>query len=210
MKTLYTGLVCNNPDYIHTPLIEIVGIKDNSHLKTLIEKWYLENCQQVDYLLFTSRYSVKYFKENLGSHPINNNLPNKKIVSIGDATSKALKDAGFTNIFQVQKDDSYGVIDFFSNKERARVLIPRSNLALDIIPNGLKNLGFEVFTAIAYQNIMPKNPTKVNIEEIDEIIFTSPSTIDNFLKVYGHLPSNKILKTRGIVTEQHLKEILEK
>jgi uroporphyrinogen-III synthase len=57
---------------------------------------------------------------------------------------------------------------------------------------------------------MPSNPKKVDLSEIDRIIFTSPSTIDNFVKLYGYLPTDKELKTRGVVTEKHLMEILNK
>ena len=111
-------------------------------------------------------------------------------------------------IEQVEEDNSYGVIDWFSNRERGQVLIPRSNLALNLIPDGLRELGFQVTTVTAYENIMPSNPKKVNLSEIDRIIFTSPSTIDNFVKLYGYLPTDKELKTRGVVTEKHLMEIL--
>lgn len=210
MKTLYTGLVCKNDNYIHTPLIEIVEINDNLELKNLIEKWYLDSSQEFDYLLFTSRYSVKYFKKNFSFENINHPNKNKKVVSIGDTTSLALKDAGFTNFFQVEKDDSFGVIDWFNRQKKGRVLIPRSNLALDIIPNGLKNLGFEVFSAVAYKNQLPQKITKVDLSQIDQIIFTSPSTIDNFIEIYGFLPMDKCLKTRGIITEQHLNELIKK
>ena len=47
-RTLYTGLVSPNPDYIHTPLIEIEPV---SFVEPSIEDY--------DYLLFTSRYAVK-------------------------------------------------------------------------------------------------------------------------------------------------------
>jgi uroporphyrinogen-III synthase len=85
-------------------------------------------------------------------------------------------------------------------------LIPRSNIALPIIPNGLRALGFDVETITAYKNQMPANPIKVNLDDVDKIIFTSPSTVDNFLRLYGEIPKGKILETRGVVTEKRLAE----
>ena len=195
MTVLYTGAVCPNSSYIHTPLIEIIGVDDDTLLRSAAKR-----LQEFDYLLFTSRFAVKYWILSNGGFDIEN------VVSIGAKTSEALRNAGVKNIKQTEKDDSFGVIDWFSAQKKGRVLIPRSNIALSIIPEGLKALGFEVETVTAYINRMPQNPIKVNLDKIDKIIFTSPSTVDNFVKLYGGIPNEKILETRGVVTEKRLKE----
>lgn len=195
MTVLYTGAVCPNSSYIHTPLIEIDKVDDDTLLRSAAKR-----LQEFDYLLFTSRFAVKYWILSNGGFDIEN------VVSIGAKTSEALRNAGVKNIKQTEKDDSYGVIDWFSAQKQGRVLIPRSNIALPIIPEGLKALGFEVETVTAYINRMPQNPIKVNLDKIDKIIFTSPSTVDNFVKLYGGIPNEKILETRGVVTEKRLKE----
>ena len=195
MKTLYTGAICPNPEYLHTPLIEIVALDDNSQLKSTIKR-----LQEFDYLLFTSRFAVKYWAEAGGGFVVEN------VVSIGTTTSAALDKLGVKNINQPEKDDSYGVIDWFATQKKGKVLIPRSNIALPIIPEGLRSLGFDVETITAYKNQMPANPIKVNLDDVDKIIFTSPSTVDNFVRLYGEIPKGKILETRGVVTEKRLKE----
>ena len=193
MTVLYTGAVCPNKDFLHTPLIEIIRLNDTAELKAASEK-----LQTFDYLLFTSRFAVKYWAESGGGFDV------KNVVSIGAKTSEALQKLGVKNISQTAKDDSYGVIDWFSVQEKGRVLIPRSNIALPIIPDGLKALGFDVETVTAYKNQIPANAQKVSLEKIDKIIFTSPSTVDNFVKLYGGIPNDKILETRGVVTEKRL------
>ena len=198
MKTLYTGAICPNPEYLHTPLIEIVAVDDDAELKAAISR-----LQTFDYLLFTSRFAVKYWALSGGGFDVAN------IVSIGSTTSAALSKFGVKNINQPEKDDSYGVIDWFSSRGKGKVLIPRSNIALPIIPDGLRALGFDVKTVTAYKNQMPANPIKANLAEIDKIIFTSPSTVDNFVRLYGVIPKGKILETRGVVTEKRLKDFLE-
>lgn len=189
-RTLYTGLVCPNPDYIHTPLIEIEPV---SFPEPSIEDY--------DYLLFTSRYAVKAVEKS-SLFTIHSSL---KIVSIGPATTQALKDAGVGEVEQTEQDDSYGVIDYFSRQPRGRVLIPRSNLALDIIPDGLRSLGFTVQTLTVYNNVYPNHVRRVNLDNIQRVVFTSPSTVDSFLKTYGCLPPHIEYVTRGSITEQHLK-----
>lgn len=195
MTVLYTGAVCPNSEYLHTPLIEIDKVDDDTLLRSAAKR-----LQEFDYLLFTSRFAVKYWILSNGNFNIEN------VVSIGAKTSEALRNAGVKNIKQTEKDDSYGVIDWFSAQKKGRVLIPRSNIALPIIPEGLKALGFEVETVTAYKNQIPANAQKVSLEKIDKIIFTSPSTVDNFVKLYGGIPKDKILETRGVVTEKRLKE----
>lgn len=190
MKTLYTGISCPDPTFVHTPLIEIHPVAAPDSLKQAASE-----VDTYDYLLFTSRYAVRYF-------PLQSKHPT--IVSIGSTTSKALRQMGVNTISQVEQDDSYGVIDWFARQPRGRVLIPRSNLALNIIPQGLTDLGFDVTTITAYENRMPEDVKKVDLDQIDTIVFTSPSTIDNFIRLYGCLPTDKQLLTRGRITEKHL------
>ena len=196
MKTLYTGLTSPDADYIHTPLIEIVPVDDNTMLRRAIT-----DIDSYDYVLFTSRYAAKY----VGAFSVRHT----RIVSIGRTTTKALYQIGVEEVSEVEEDNSYGVVSWFSSQSRGRVLIPRSNLALPIIPEGLRQQGFEVDCVTAYINRMPEHPKKVNLDEIDRIVFTSPSTIDNFVSLYGALPENKELITRGPITEQHLQTILK-
>ena len=194
MKTLFTGISCPNPEFIHTPLIEIKSLTDNSALM-----YKLSCLSSYDYILFTSTNTVVSVFKLIDCLP-----QGLRVVSIGDSTSKSLIKAGITNIEQTIQDNSYGVIDYFSLQPRGKVLIPRSNIALDIIPKGLQQLGFSVTTVTAYNTCMPENPKIVDLCQIDRIVFTSPSTIDNFISLYGKLPTDKQLITRGPITEQHL------
>ena len=196
MPTLYTGLTSPDANYIHTPLIEIVSVDDDTQLRRAIA-----DIDSYDYVLFTSRYAAKYVGALSVIHT--------RIVSIGRTTTKALHQIGVEEVDEVEEDNSYGVVSWFSSQSRGRVLIPRSNLALPIIPEGLRQLGFEVDCITAYNNRMPEHPKKVNLDEIDRIVFTSPSTIDNFIRLYGTLPEKKELVTRGPITEQHLQTILK-
>jgi uroporphyrinogen III methyltransferase/synthase len=200
-QTLYTGTVCHSADMLHTPLIEICPVEDESELIFSINK-----LAKYDYLLFTSRYAVRYWFETLKKTGMNfEYIKGVQVVSIGNTTSQALQKEGIKNMMQPEIDDSYGVIDFFKNRVPGKILIPRSDLALPIIPNGLRRLGYEVTTVVAYCNRCPKHPQKVDLQEIKKIIFTSPSTIDNFIRIYGQLPEKIELETRGRITEEYLK-----
>lgn len=197
MKTLYTGLTAPDANFIHTPLIEITPVDDDTVLRRAANR-----IDSYDYVLYTSRYAATYVGPLLTQA--------RKTVSIGNATTEALRRTGIAEIEQVEHDNSYGVIDWFSRQPHGRVLIPRSNLALPIIPDGLKALGFEVDCITAYINRMPQHPQRVDLDEIGRIVFTSPSTIDNFIRLYGGVPADKELVTRGPITEQYLQTIIKR
>lgn len=100
--------------------------------------------------------------------------------------------------------------DFLQRYENRLVFYPHSSLSPEDIPLALQELGFNVLSAVVYNNELPKNPRRVNLNHFKRIVFTSPSTIDNFIKLYGKLPENTQFITRGPITQAHLEEVLNK
>lgn len=242
--TLYTGTLPaiekRKADYTYTPLIEI----NYEHTYFFYEddndeglhKYYLgKDINEPDadlgidlanYILFTSQYSV-----NAAYKDIQAILDNKDahiypcFISIGDTTTEALHKAGVKDVIQVEKDNRYGVIEWFKKekekfvaakpryeqvKNNRLVFYPHSSLSSEAIPLALQELGFSVDSVIAYNNVLPKNIRRVNLNHFKRIVFTSPSTIDNFIKLYGKLPENTEFITRGPITQEHLEEVLNK
>lgn len=227
-------------DYTYTPLIEINykidhewGLEDIG-ISPISKEWYdgewsngLEYFRSISYILFTSQYAVKGFmrviKDTNYEEYTNNEL---KVISIGKTTTEALHKAGFKDVIQVDEDNRYGVIKWFK-KERPKfrerhpieieygeeipaVLYPCSSLSPDDIPEALFALRYNVTKWTVYNNELPMNPRRVNLNHFKRIVFTSPSTIDNFIKLYGKLPENTEFITRGPITQDHLEEVLNK
>ena len=226
-------------DYTYTPLIEINydidyewGLKDIEKCP-VSKEWYdgewsdgLEYLSHMSYILFTSQYAVKGFMRVI-EYTYYQTYPNKdlKVISIGKTTTEALHKAGFKDVIQVDEDNRYGVIEWFK-KERPKfleqhpieieygeeipaVLYPCSSLSPDDIPKALFALRYNVTKWTVYNNVLPKNPRRVNLNHFKRIVFTSPSTIDNFIKLYGKLPENTEFITRGPITQAHLEEVME-
>ena len=201
------------------------------------KEWYdgewadgLEDYSDISYLLFTSQYAVKGFMRVVEytnyQQYTNEDL---KVISIGKTTTEALHKAGFKDVIQVDEDNRYGIIEWFK-KERPKfleqhpieiehgeeyeeipaVLYPCSSLSPDDIPEALFALRYNVTKWTVYNNELPKNPRRVNLNHFKRIVFTSPSTIDNFIKLYGKLPENTEFITRGPITQAHLEEVLNK
>lgn len=189
----------------------------------------LQMLDDVSYLLFTSQYAVKGFVKVIEATGNWEELDDElKVISIGKTTTEALHKAGFKDVIQVDEDNRYGVIEWFK-KERPKflerhpieivlgeeieeipaVLYPCSSLSPDDIPEALFALRYNVTKWTVYNNELPKNPRRVNLNHFKRIVFTSPSTIDNFIKLYGKLPENTEFITRGPITQDHLEEVMK-
>ena len=114
-------------------------------------------------------------------------------------------------LFEKMDHDNYDpeLADFVYRYENRLVFYPHSSLSPEDIPLALQELGFNVLSAVVYNNELPKNPRRVNLNHFKRIVFTSPSTIDNFIKLYGKLPENTQFITRGPITQAHLEEVMK-
>lgn len=190
---------------IHQPLIEISRTSEAD----LIQK--IENLHQFDWLFFTSRYSVRFFFETLrNSGRDSRYLHLLHIVSIGCVTSNALKEEGISPDLQAEDESSVGLLKLIQEKGviAGKVFIPRSNIGLTVLPDGLTSLGWEVETFPIYTNKLPEDTVALDLEAVDKIVFSSPSCVSNFIQVYGAFPANKEFIFRGKETEKRFNELI--
>jgi len=193
---------------VHQPLIQIEEIEDN----LLLEK-ELEKLDQYEWLFFTSRYTVKlFFNALFESGKDSRALMHLKIASIGQTTTNALKNYGILPDLQAGRESSEGLIKDLEIKEIpcGKVLLPRSDIGLSVLPDGLKDLGWEVTTLILYRTIFPENLKPLDLSEIHTIEFSSPSCVTNFVRLYGFLPRDKKFIFKGSETEKRFRELNSK
>lgn len=190
-------------EVLHVPLIEIRAVSDNEepHLQP-----YLTNS---DWIIFTSRYTVRYFFELLNKQGKDARaLSNHKVASIGKVTTAELLKHGIVPDLQPKLESSAGLIECFSEREinNQRIFIPRSNLGLPVLPEGLSKLGNTLTTAIIYTNTEPGELAIPHPDKYDIIVFSSPSGVDNFFKKVNFPITNKKFITRGSETRKRLLE----
>ena len=230
--TLYTGTLPDiekrNADYTYTPLIEInnssiFSLKDALYDEENYEyykgkglAWDDDDEKKPKYVVFTSQHSISSTIECIPE--LLEEQENYIFISIGDTTTEALHNAGIKDVIQVEEDNRFGIIKWFekekekydeANARYEDIIYPHSSLSPEDIPLALQELGFSVKSFIAYKNVMPEHPRLVNLNHFKRIVFTSPSTIDNFIELYGKLPENTEFITRGPITQKHLEEVLE-
>jgi uroporphyrinogen III methyltransferase / synthase len=205
-KVLYTGSHISKYAHLgyvfHQPMIEI------SRLENFDEVDYeIENLNSYNWLVFTSMYAVEHFFARLFDLGYDSRyLSETKVISIGQVTSGKLKEYGILPDLQAKEESSEGVVKLCeeNNIKSKNILIPRSNLALDFLPNSLEELDNVVIKLIVYKNTIPAIINKVEVEDFDQVVFTSPSGVDNFIKIYKKLPQKPELITRGKETGKRI------
>ncbi len=79
-----------------------------------------------------------------------------------------------------------------------RVLIPRARLALEILPEKLREAGAEVVVPPAYESV-PSSEGKDELArrleagEVDCVTFTASSTVENFVEAFGEGDARRLL-----------------
>jgi uroporphyrinogen III methyltransferase/synthase len=199
---LFTG---TNPEryarlgtIIHQPMIEIVAMEDYGELDDVLGR-----LSEFDYVIFTSKFTVKFFFARLLAVGKDvRTLSGCKACAIGKVTASHLEGLGLKADMMPEVDTSEGILELFRRLDvkGKKILIPRSVLARDILPEELTKLGAEVKAVHVYRNVRPHLESKVDLGRVDEIFFTSPSTINNFFDEYERIPDNVKVKCIGEVT----------
>lgn len=186
----------------HVPMIEIKPARSFKALDAAILR-----IDEYDGFLFTSRHAVLHFLDRLKKKMKNvEALRFKMIVAIGKTTAEALKDFGLCAACMPEEETAESMVKCLRDfpLQGKRFLIPRSDLARDLLVDELRKRGARVEPVTVYRNICPKIK-KQDLGQIDEIVFTSPSTVKNFLKVHHDIPASIKVWAIGPVTQAELK-----
>jgi len=206
---LYTG---TNPEkyeelghIIHWPMIEICEAAiDEQTGKDLIDKM-----PTFDIILLTSRIAVQYFMHLVKTHNISMDMIlEKDVVVIGKDTATQLIEFDINPKFIAETETSEGLLQVLKvnyDLSRKNILFPRSSLSNPFLKEELKKCGSKIMELTVYENKKPKK-RDLPKEPIQKIIFTSPSTVHNFLEDYGSIPKEWEIISKGPLTSKALKE----
>jgi uroporphyrinogen III methyltransferase/synthase len=187
----------------HIPFIELKALKDYSHLKLIIG-----DLHKFQWIIFTSRYAVQFFFSTLHIFKRDSRyLAAISIASIGASTTAELFQFGIVPDLQPENESSLGLTELFKQKNirRKQILIPRSNIALPVLPDGLKKLNNEVTIITIYENAVPDKVPEIIPEEYNYIVFTSPSCVENFFRFHDYTKFyNQKFIVHGIETMRKL------
>lgn len=172
---------------IEFPTIQIEPVQDTQPLQLA-----LKNINQYQWLILTSPNAVKTlinycFDQGLDVRA----LANIKIAVIGPATRDTLKEVGLNADLIPPEFVAESLLESLKEKisefNGLRFLMPRADIARDMLPNALRELGAVVDDIALYNTTCPSNGEDVEqlqqvllTEKIDYITFTSSSTAHNF------------------------------
>lgn len=188
-KVLYLGLD-PPPGVVHYPVIQTVRM-DGPELKSAVALW-----PQFSHVLFTSKTSVRYWFEVRRAF-------DKKAIAIGAGTGKELKRQGIEPAI-VPVATQEGVIEWLEKEPVSFLFYPRSRIARPLLVEYLRKKGIRFLAIDLYDTVFQKIEPVPDLNAFDEIVFTSPSTVEGFLHIFGAFPQGKILTPIGPVTTRAL------
>lgn len=154
---------------------------------------------KADWLVFTSRYGVRYF---------NGATEGKHIASVGPVTSAELIDRGLTPDFESPTESAEGLLEFFSKLPSQHIILPRSDKGLKALSDGLTAQGHVVEDIPVYTNRPDTDAQPIDLSKVDKVIFSSPSAVEVFKNLYGNdVPKHLLLIAKGKTTYETIQTI---
>jgi uroporphyrinogen III methyltransferase/synthase len=157
----------------------------------------VSNAGTYDWIVFTSANAVDYFMRRLalGQGDIRD-LKGVKLVAIGPATAERLARQGLRVDLQPAESRAEAIVQ--SLRERGeiagkRFLLPRADIAREVLPDELRKAGAEVIEVTAYRTVLAEieregDPDIYRMlleKRVDVVTFTSASTVKNFVQIFG-------------------------
>lgn len=189
---------------VHIPFIEVknLGFQELS----IEAQQAIQNPSPYDWIVFTSPQTVTAWFglwSELGkdSRWFNNNL----IAAIGQSTARALARYGIrADMYpDTSSEHSQGLAEVLKlwlvKNARSlpyRLLLPRSDQALEILPERLSEHGFLVEKAVLYRTTAILTDAG-NLENYHELVLSSPSAVESFKIRYKNIPQNLKVRLRG-------------
>ncbi|HSX10647.1 MAG TPA: uroporphyrinogen-III synthase [Chlamydiales bacterium] len=184
MNTLYLGLN-PTPGTFHYPVIRTVYC---ANLEPALALWPL-----FTHIIFTSQTAVHYWPGPWDKH----------LIAIGAATATALKGK---EVLIAPEATQEGIIALIRNID-GYFFLPRSRLTRPTLTDFMTAQKIPHFALTLYDTIFQKLEPVPNLADFDEIVFTSPSTVEGFLRIYGKLPNGIKLTPIGPITAGHLQSL---
>lgn len=189
---------------IHFPMINIRAAKVDK------PRQVIAHIKKADMILLTSRCGVKYFFEFLGTQKVSFEiLRMKDFIVIGADTEKQLAIYNFSANLVSTDETSVGLFKAIKknfNLKGKSIIFPRSSIANPYLEQQLTKSGAKVREIVVYNNTKPA-VRELPMERIDQIIFTSPSTVKNFLADYKIISKEWKILAKGKRTQQALKQM---
>ena len=176
------------------PTIEIAPPESYKELDESIDK-----VETYNWIIFTSANGFKYFMQRLlDKNRDIRDLRGIKICAIGIKTAEAIRNYGIKVDLIPEEFNAEGLIKSVQGFKGSRVqglkgikiLLPRAEVAREVFPQKVRELGGEIDTPAAYRAVKPEKHGKrlkrfLKEGRISVATFTSAATFNNFVDIMG-------------------------
>jgi uroporphyrinogen-III synthase len=206
-KILYLGLDPSHfkaeGELVHYPVIAIEPLSPfSSEIKSAFA-----HIAAATHFVFTSRNAVQIFFSHFEAlKKKKEDLEGKVFIAIGASTAHSLKEKGVTVHWIAKQSTQEGVIELLKEQDlrNAFLFFPRSSLARSILLDFCKENQIRYIACDLYDTVFQCLKPIPDLKDFDEIVFTSPSTVESFLRIYKKIPIDKALSSIGSITKAAL------
>jgi uroporphyrinogen III methyltransferase / synthase len=193
-------------DAIQAPTIRIAPPDDTAALDRACA-----DAGTYDWIVFTSANAVDYFMQRVLANGDVRDLKGVRLCAIGPSTAKSVARYGMRVDLTPDEAKSEAVIDALratGSLKGTRFLLPRADIAREVLADQLRDAGAEVSEVAAYRTLLGGSERDADQDiyrmllerQIDAITFTSASTVKNFAKIFGEEQAADLLRTTVVAS----------
>jgi uroporphyrinogen III methyltransferase/synthase len=159
-----------------------------------------------DWIIFSSETAVDRFFAALRDV---RSIGSARVAAIGSATAASLRTHGIVaDLVPLRYVDEALLEAFVAPNGEGRVLLPRAAVARDVLPDGLRALGWHVDIVETYRTVHPApDPAALDaLTGADAVTFLSSSAVHGFLMLAGADRLPPVVASIGPVTSATLRE----
>ncbi|MGG7143495.1 uroporphyrinogen-III C-methyltransferase [Clostridium nigeriense] len=140
-----------------------------------------------DHIILSSVNGVNMFFDYIIENNIDLRSIKAKFSVVGKATRKALENRGIQAFAMGREFVGEGLFKALEPHLRSeeKVLIPCSSSSREYLKNEIEKLGLVVDRIHTYNTVCGEVKNERAFEEVDFILFTSPSTVNNMISLFG-------------------------
>lgn len=148
---------------------------------------YLEKIEEYDYIILTSVNGVNIFFDYLRKRKIDIRKIKAKFAVVGKATRNALEDRGIISFIMAKEFVAEGLLKEIKPHLNPgdKILMPCSSISRNYLEDELTKLNVSLDSVNIYNTLEGKVLNRNSFKEIDIILFTSPSTVNNMVNMVG-------------------------
>lgn len=165
-----------------TEINSIKIVNTNFNLKN-----YEEKLKDYDHIVLTSVNGVRALFDYLKDIKFDIRKLKAKFSAIGPATAEAIMERGIVPDIIADEFVSEALFEKLKDEvsKEDKILVPRSKDARPFLVDALRSIGAEVDEVYTYETQIGEVSNERAFNDVDIVLFTSPSTVRNMIKMVG-------------------------